>query len=218
MYDRVAVGVMVNISALSATINFNEKGLTLEEELVSCCSLDRHDDLSVSMLMVREKVWGRLTISANPNLSSCVSSSVIASPLILLLDLPLDMDISNISPIPTATIFPTSPAHNPISLIISSSIFTKASATPKGDGSSSNRLERVRDKASKRGKRSKRSSRGEVVGDGGAACGRGRVLSMGDTFMASGDKWVDEELVDVDTEFVEREVVRRDRNEVRLGS
>jgi len=41
---------------------------------------------------------------------------------------------------------------------------------------------------------------------------------MGDTFMASGDKWVDEELVDVDTEFVEREVVRRDRNEVRLGS
>jgi hypothetical protein len=167
---------------------------------------------------MRDKVWGRLTISANPNLSSCVSSSVMASPFILLLDLPLDMDISNISPIPTATIFPTSPAHNPISLIISSSIFTNASATPKGDGSSSNRLERVNDNANKRGKRSKRSSRGEVVGDGGACVGRGRVLSMGDTFIDNGDKWVEEEFVDVDTEFVEREVVRRDRNEVRLGS
>jgi hypothetical protein len=141
-----------------------------------------------------------------------------ASPLILLLDLPLDMDISNISPIPTATIFPTSPAHNPISLIISSSILTNASATPIGEGSSSNRLERVRDKASKRGKRSKRSSRGEVVGDGGACVGRGRVRSMGDTFIDKGDKWVDELFVDVDTEFVEREVVRRDKKEVRLGS
>jgi hypothetical protein len=57
-----------------------------------------------------------------------------------------------------------------------------------------------------------------VVGDGGAACGRGRVRSMGDTLIDNGDKWVDEEFVDVDTEFVEREVVRRDGNEVRLGS
>jgi hypothetical protein len=41
---------------------------------------------------------------------------------------------------------------------------------------------------------------------------------MGDTLIDNGDKWVDEEFVDVDTEFVEREVVRRDGNEVRLGS
>jgi len=57
-----------------------------------------------------------------------------------------------------------------------------------------------------------------VVGDGGACDGRGRVRSIGDTFNDNGDKCVDEELADADTEVVDLEAVRRDRKEVRLGS
>lgn len=48
--------------------------------------------------------------------------------------------------------------------------------------------------------------------------GRGRVRRIGETFIDKGDRWVEEELLDADTEVVEREAVRRERKEVRLGS
>ena len=67
---------------------------------------------------------------------------------------------------------------------------TNASATPKGDGSSSKRDDKVSDRASKRGKRSSKSSRGDVVGDGGACAGSARERSMGEMFIDKGDKWV----------------------------
>jgi hypothetical protein len=41
---------------------------------------------------------------------------------------------------------------------------------------------------------------------------------MGEMLIDRGDKWVEDELLDVATEVAEREVVRRERNEVRLGS
>ena len=63
-------------------------------------------------------------------------------------------------PRPKLTSPPTSPAHAAISSFSSSSIPTKARATPSGDGSCSNRAERVSETANKRGRRSSSTSSG----------------------------------------------------------